>query len=67
MIEDGSMQEGDRVLLFPKDVVFTKEILERTDDKQEAIPFLRVKEKVQGPDGPKWTRAEMYDHLLTQF
>lgn len=67
MIADGSMQEGDRMLLFPKDIVFIKEIPERPDDKQEAVPFLRVKERVQEPDGPKWTRAEMYGHLLTQF
>ena len=38
----------------------------RTDDGETAAPFLRVKQKVHEPDGPKWTRAEMYDHLLDQ-
>ena len=44
MITDRSIQEGDQILLFPKDIVFTKEIPERTDDKQEAVLLLRVKE-----------------------
>ena len=38
----------------------------RTDDGETAAPFLRVKQRVKEPDGPRWTRAEMYDHLLEQ-
>ena len=38
----------------------------RTDDGETAAPFLRVKQRVKEPDGPRWTRAEMYDFLLTQ-
>ena len=38
----------------------------RTDDGETAAPFLRVKQVVQEPDGPRWTRAEMYAHLLEQ-
>ena len=38
----------------------------RTDDGETAAPFLRVKQRVKEPDGPKWTRAEMYAHLLEQ-
>ena len=38
----------------------------RTDDGETAAPFLRVKQRVKEPDGPRWTRAEMYAHLLEQ-
>ena len=48
------------------DVHYTKEPPERTDDGDTAAPFLRVKQKVREPDGPRWTRAKMYDHLLDQ-
>ena len=49
MIADGSMQAGDQMLLFPMDIVFTKELPERTDDNQPAVPFLYAKEKVKSP------------------
>ena len=39
---------------------------ERTDDGDTAAPFLRVKVRVKEPEGPRWTRAEMYEHLLEQ-
>ena len=48
------------------DVTFTAEPPERTDDGDTAAPFLRVKQRVKEPDGPRWTRAEMYAHLLDQ-
>ena len=38
----------------------------RTDDGETAAPFLRVKQRVKEPDGPRWTRAETYAHLLEQ-
>ncbi len=38
----------------------------RTDDGETAAPFLRVKQRVSEPDGPSWTRAQMYAHLLEQ-
>ncbi|MXW83578.1 MAG: hypothetical protein F4246_10910 [Rhodothermaceae bacterium] len=60
------MKIGDQTLLFPKEIIFTDQVPERTDDKQEAVPFLQVKERVQETEGPRWTRAEMYEHLLTQ-
>ena len=40
--------------------------LPRTDDGEEAAPFLRVKERIREPEGQKMSRAEMYDFLLTQ-
>ena len=39
---------------------------DRTDDGESASPFLRVKQRVKEPDGPQWTRAQMYEHLLEQ-
>ena len=47
-------------------VHFTDQLPERTDDGETTSPFLRVKVRVQEPDGPKWTRAQMYEHLLEQ-
>ena len=38
----------------------------RTDDGETSAPFLRVKVRVKEPEGPRWTRAEMYAHLLEQ-
>jgi len=45
------------------DVHYTKEPPERTDDGETASPFLRVKQKVKEPDGPRctnifWTSME---------
>ncbi len=67
MIADGSLQIGDQLMIDPKDVTFTKILPERTDDKQSAAPFLRIKERVKEPDGPKWSRAQMYEYLLEQY
>ncbi|MDE0340789.1 MAG: DNA methyltransferase [Nitrospinae bacterium] len=39
---------------------------ERTDEGDEAAPFLRVKERIKEPEGRKMSRAEMYDFLLAQ-
>ena len=66
ILTDGSLKAGDQTLLFPKDIHYTRDLPERKDDKQEAVPFLRVKEIVKEPDGPRWTRKEMYDYLSTQ-
>ena len=42
----------DEVGLFGN-VTFTDELPERTDEGEEAVPFLRVKEKVKEPNGKK--------------
>ncbi len=47
-------------------VKLTQAVPERTDDGESAAPFLRVKERVAEPDGPRWSRAKMYDFLITQ-
>jgi len=48
------------------EVTVTDTVPERTDGGTTAAPFLRVKQRVKEPDGPRWTRAEMYAHLLDQ-
>ena len=37
-----------------------------TWDGATAAPYLRVKLRVPEPEGPRWSRAEMYAHLLDQ-
>ena len=39
---------------------------ERTDGGMEAAPFIQVTEKYAEPDGPRMSRAEMYEYLLAQ-
>ncbi len=51
---------------FGGEVNYTKELPIRTDDGETAAPHLQVKEKVKEPEGQKMSRAEMYDHLLSQ-
>ena len=38
----------------------------RTDDGLEAAPFIQVTERYAEPDGPRMSRAEMYEYLLAQ-
>ena len=59
---DGST---DRLFTFG-DVTYTKEAPERSDGGGEAVPFLQVTERYAEPDGPRMSRAEMYEHLLRQ-
>jgi hypothetical protein len=51
---------------IPPDVSLATEPLERTDDGDEAVPFLQVTERYAEPNGPRMSRAEMYDFLLAQ-
>ncbi len=48
------------------DVTFTDQVPDRTDDGETSAPYLRVRQRVKEPDGPRWTRKETYDHLLDQ-
>ena len=48
------------------DVHYISDPPTRTDDGETVAPFLRVKERVKEPEGPRWTRAQMYEHLLNQ-
>ena len=48
------------------DVTFTDTPPDRTDDGETAVPYLRAKERVAEPPGPRWSWAKMYEHLLAQ-
>ncbi len=63
LVEGQQLHEG---WLFSEDILFTRHLPERTDDKKEAAPFLRVKECVKEPDGKRWSREKMYEYLLQQ-
>ena len=39
----------------------------RTDGGMEAAPFIQVTERYAEPDSPRMSRAEMYEHLLSQY
>jgi len=52
--------------LFTKDITWTSDLPVRTDQGEEAVPFLKTKLKVDEPKGRKMTRAEMLEFLLDQ-
>ena len=63
---EGLAADGDSGEALPfGDVRYVTEPPERTDDGETAAPFLRVKEVVREPDGPRMSRAEMFDVLLS--
>lgn len=64
LIQRGQISESAHI--FTEDIVFTDRLPERTDDKEVAGPFLRVKERVKEPEERRWSRAEMYDYLIEQ-
>ncbi len=39
----------------------------RTDGGGEAAPFIQVTERYAEPEGPRMSRAQMYEHLLAQY
>ena len=49
------------------EVTFTDQFPKRTDGGDTSSPFLRVKERVKEPDGPRWSRVRMYKYLLEQY
>ncbi len=55
----------DPLMAFGK-IHYETELPCRTDSGDTSAPFLRVKERVKEPDGPKMTRKQMYNHLLGQ-
>ncbi|MYA67053.1 MAG: hypothetical protein F4X09_07775 [Gammaproteobacteria bacterium] len=48
------------------EIHYVTEPPERTDGGETSAPFLRVKQGVKEPECPRWTRAQMYEHLLEQ-
>lgn len=73
-IWDGALEvvkqrmEDNRQLLTEPDpqIHYITEPPERTDDAEEAVPFLQVTERYKEPAGPKMARQEMFDHLIAQ-
>ena len=61
-VVDRLRDEGE---LFGK-VHYATEPPERTDDGETSAPFLSVKQAVREPHGPRMSRAEMYDILLSR-
>ena len=53
-------------LLVEGRITYSREVPERTDDGDEAVPFLRTKLKVDEPKDRKMSRAEMLEFLLDQ-
>lgn len=65
--KEGLAADGDSAGMLPfGEIHYATEPPPRTDDGEEAAPFLRVKVRIREPEGPKMSRAEMYDFLLTQ-
>ena len=52
--------------MFAQDLHFISIPPDRTDDGEEAAPFLKTKLKVDEPKGRKMSRAEMLEFLLDQ-
>lgn len=64
---EGLAADGDTDRLFTfGDVTYSTESPVRSDDGETAAPFLQVTERYAEPDGPKMSRAEMVEHLITQ-
>ena len=57
--------ETDRLITFGQ-VHYETQPPERTDRGEKAAPFLQVTEKYAEPDGPRMSRADMYEYLLAQ-
>ena len=55
-----------QTFLFAKDLHFISNPPARTDDGEEAVPFLKTKLRVDEPKDMKMSRAEMLDFLLGQ-
>ena len=60
------MADARQLLTDVPTLHYTADPPERTDDGETAAPFLRVKVRVSEPEGPRWTRAQMFAHLLEQ-
>ncbi len=57
----------NRKSLLDEFVHFTDKPPTRTDNGEISAPFLRVRNRIMEPDGKRWARQQMYDHLLEQF
>lgn len=62
LIQEGTVSD----IMFSDAFHYATEPPERTDDGQEAAPYLKPKLGVDEPKGPKMSRQEMYNYLLSQ-
>ena len=58
--------DTDRLFTFG-DITYTDQPPERTDQGEAAAPFLQVTERYAEPAGPRMSRAQMLEHLVTQY
>ena len=66
--KEGLAAGGDSEDLLPfGDVYHVAEFPQRTDEGDEAVTFLQVRERIREPEGKKMSRAEMYEFLVTQY
>ena len=65
--KEGLAADGDSggMLAFG-DVYYETEPSTRTDEGNEAVVFLQVRERIKEPEAQKMSRAEMYEFLLAQ-
>lgn len=66
LVLDRLRLETQASMAWGETVTYTANPPDRTDAGDTAVPFLQVTERVKEPDGPRWSRAEMYDFLLAQ-
>lgn len=58
---------GDQSQLFPKNLHFIRNLPERTDEGDEAVPFLLVRERVKEPKDEYATNTARREFLLKQY
>lgn len=59
-------REAKQEFMFAKDLHFTSKVPIRTDDGEEAVPYLKPKLKIQEPGDKRMSRIEMIEFLLLQ-
>ncbi len=66
--KEGLVADGDSggMLAFG-DVYYETQPPIRTDEGNEAVVYLQVRERIKEPEGKKMSRAEMYEFLLSQY
>ena len=66
VVIDRLQSETQASMAWNDHVVYSTDPPQRTDTGEKAAPFLQVTEKYAEPDGPRMSRADMYEYLLAQ-
>ena len=62
------MEDNRQLLTDPNPQInYITEPPDRTDEAEEAMPFLQVTERYKEPAGPRMSRQEMFEHLIAQY